>query len=88
MTYFLRFEDEASAMIAFEAAGFVQRDAEDTPFIVRDTHEYSLDPIGIIYKDDEPLDGWHANYLGELPDGWEQYQVEPKMPYRKFAGMD
>jgi len=31
------------------------------------------------------LDGWHVNYVGELPDGWEEYVVEPANPYRVFS---
>jgi hypothetical protein len=34
------------------------------------------------------LDGWHVNYIGTLPDGWEQYVVLPASPVRKFAGVD
>lgn len=103
MTSYLRFPDEAAAMAAFEAAGFtiVSPETEET-IIIRDTHEYSLDPIGTIYNNDAvidpetgeiispatPIEGWHANYLGELPEGWETLLVSPQMPYRKFAGVD
>jgi hypothetical protein len=31
------------------------------------------------------LSGWHVNYIGELPDGWDAYLVEPKHPSRIFA---
>jgi hypothetical protein len=31
------------------------------------------------------LSGWHVNYVGELPDGWDVYLVEPKHPSRVFA---
>jgi hypothetical protein len=33
----------------------------------------------------EVLDGWHVNYQGVLPDGWEEFLVEPTNPYRVFA---
>lgn len=99
-TYFLRFTDEAAADTALEAAGFLQRDPEGNTRLIRDTHEYSLDPVGVIYNDDAvinfetgevltpatPKDGWHVNLKGTLPDGWDQYQVSPAQPYRVFAG--
>jgi len=31
------------------------------------------------------LDGWHVNYLGDLPEGWESYAVTPSSPSRVFA---
>ena len=31
------------------------------------------------------LDGFHINYLGELPEGWEAFEVKPELPYRVFA---
>ena len=33
----------------------------------------------------EILDGWHLNYQGELPEGWEEYVVTPEQPVRVFA---
>jgi len=31
------------------------------------------------------LDGWHINYVGELPEGWEEFVVTPEQPVRVFA---
>jgi len=31
------------------------------------------------------LDGWHVNYLGPLPTGWDKKEVKPKTPQRTFA---
>jgi len=31
------------------------------------------------------LDGWHVNYRGELPDGWDAYAVWPEQPVRVWA---
>ena len=33
----------------------------------------------------EVLDGWHVNYQGVLPDGWEEFAVSPENPVRVFA---
>jgi hypothetical protein len=50
--------------------------------------------IGIIYErtDDpeitpEPLDGYHADIVGELPENLEQYVVHPKHPQHTVAGL-
>lgn len=64
--------------------------------IIAYTHTHSLDVIGIITKGGEwdeegnvitppeTLDGWHINYQGDLPEGWEQYAVHPKTPVRTW----
>ena len=58
-----------------------------------------MDIVGTIYNNDAVLDpetfelitpatqmeGWYINYIGELPDGWDQYLVSPTAPYRVFA---
>ena len=61
------------------------------------THEHSIDVVGVIYKggkwDDEgkqieaPVkqSGFHVNYLGPLPKGWDKKAVYPKTPARVFA---
>jgi len=63
------------------------------------THEWAVDNIGTIYNNDgvysdegevvtppTPMDGWHVNFKGTLPDGWDAYVVTPNTPYRIFAG--
>jgi hypothetical protein len=61
------------------------------------THEHSIDVVGVIYKggkwDDEGNEieapvkqpGFHVNYLGPLPTGWDKKSVSPKTPVRVFA---
>jgi len=61
------------------------------------SHRHSLDVIGTITRggewDDEgnvitppeTLDGWHVNYQGKLPEGWEEYAVYPANPVRVWA---
>lgn len=101
-TRYLRFPDETAAMTAIKSAGFTTADEDGTVLIIRDTHDYSLDPVGILYNDDAivdpetgeiifpstPMDGWHVNYIGILPEGWEVFAVNPRAPRRKFAGVD
>jgi hypothetical protein len=90
---FFRFPDEATGMTALEAAGLLNEDGE----LITASHIHSLDVIGTITRggewDDEgnvitppeTLDGWHLNYQGELPDGWEEFAVYPANPVRKWA---
>ena len=61
------------------------------------THDWAVDVIGIITEGGEwdeddneivaptVLPGWHVNYFGELPTGWEQFEVTPTTPLRVFA---
>lgn len=30
------------------------------------------------------LPGWHINYLGDLPNGWDAFEVKPSPPQRIF----
>jgi hypothetical protein len=62
------------------------------------THDRAIDCIGTITRGGEydpetgdvivaptVLDGWHVNFAGTLPDGWDEYVVEPIEPARIFA---
>ena len=93
MTQFLRFTDSATWTAATITAGF-SNDKE----LVAYTHDYAIDVIGtIIYGGEynletgnvvtEPIifNGWHVNFIGELPLEWNQFVVEPAQPYRVFA---
>lgn len=94
MTHYLRFPDESTGMAALDAAGLLTEDG--APLTASLSH--ALDCIGSISiggtYDPETgdvitpptlLPGWHVNYIGELPDGWEQYLVTPEQPVRVFA---
>jgi len=98
MTNYLRFPDEATGMAALGAAGLLMIDpdtGEQRPILA--SHSHALDVIGPIYTGGswdaegiviEPptlLPGWHCNFIGELPDNWDAYLVEPKLPKRVFA---
>ena len=76
MTYYLRFPDESLWTAAATEAGFI---TDDT--LTAYTHDRAIDVVGEISE----LDGWHVNFAGELPDGWEQYAVSPEQPVRVWA---
>lgn len=73
---YLRFTDEAQASEVLEG------------------YEGSVDVIGIIYTTDNtdpanpvvtPMDGWHVNTRGPMPDHLQQYAVIPANPRRVWA---
>ena len=92
MTYYLRFPDESAWLTAATTAGFI---VDDT--LAAYTYDRAIDVVGVITRggeyDDEGavivaptvLPGFHVNYSGELPDGWDDYLVTPAAPYRVFA---
>ena len=62
------------------------------------THDWAIDDVGVIYNDDAVVDpdgtvvtpatpktGWHVNFIGVLPTGWDAFLVSPVAPYRVFA---
>ena len=90
---FLRFPDESTWTTAATEAGFL---IDDT--LTAYTHGHAIDVVGTITRGGEydpetgdvivapeVLDGWHVNFAGVLPDGWDDYLVEPANPYRVFA---
>lgn len=98
MTHYLRFPDEATGMAALDAAGFTTTNDDGDTVVFTASHTHALDVVGPIYKGGtyDPdtgevitppvlLSGWHVNYVGDIPDGWDAYLVEPKHPSRVFA---
>ena len=73
---FLRFTNADAWTVAATEAGFL---IDDT--LTAYTHGHAIDVIGGI----PDVDGWHVNYVGTLPDGWDEFLVEPVNPYRVFA---
>ena len=98
---FFRFTDEAAWVTAAKAAGFyitvTDEEGNETEQLQAYTHNHAIDVVGAITVggewDDEGneivaptvLDGWHVNYLGDLPEGWGDYEVSPESPHRIFA---
>ena len=91
---FFRFPDEATGLAALDEAGLLTEDGE----FITSSHTHALDVVGLIYRGGEwnpetgevvvpptLLDGWHVNYQGELPDGWEAHAVYPQNPVRVWA---
>ena len=98
---FFRFTDEAAWVAAAKAAGFyvtvTDEKGVDSEVLQAYTRDHAIDVIGTIPEggewDEEGnqivaatiLPGWHVNYLGDLPDGWDTFEVKPGLPYRVFA---
>jgi hypothetical protein len=81
-------------MKALDDAGLLN---VDLGFITA-SHAHALDVVGTITRGGEydpetgdvivapeVLDGWHVNFCGNLPNGWDEFLVEPANPYRVFA---
>jgi hypothetical protein len=73
---FLRFPDESAWTAAATEAGFL---IDDT--LTAYTHGHAIDVVGGI----PDTVGFHVNFCGNLPNGWDKFLVEPVNPYRVFA---
>jgi len=98
MTHYIRFSDESTGMAALDAAGFTTTNENGDTVVLTASHTHALDCVGRIYRGGtyDPdtgevitpptlLSGWHVNFVGDLPEGWDAYLVEPKHPSRVFA---
>ena len=90
---FLRFPNESAWTAAATEAGFMVDDA-----LAAYTHDRAVDVVGKITRGGEydpetgdvivapeVLDGWHVNYQGVLPIGWDEFLVTPQIPVRVWA---
>ena len=73
---FLRFPDESTWTAAAADAGFMVDGV-----LAAYTHDRAIDVIGEITD----MVGFHVNFAGVLPEGWEEFLVNPVEPYRVFA---
>jgi hypothetical protein len=73
---YLKFTDEAQSIEVLEG------------------YEGSIDVIGVIYTTDNtdpenpvvtPLDGWHVNTRGPMPEAFTPFAVHPVQPRRIWA---
>ena len=93
MTQFLRFPNADAWTAAASEAGFMADDTLDAY-----THDRAIDVVGTITRGGEydpetgdvivaptVLAGFHVNFAGVLPSGWEEFLVAPNNPCRVFA---
>ena len=93
---FFKFADEVAWLTAARAAGFMGTDEEGNEILIKYTHNRAIDVVGTITEGGEwdedgneivaptTLSGYHINYRGDLPDGWDAYEVTPSTPHRRF----
>ena len=97
---FFRFADEAAWLAAARAADFMitvtDNNGVASEALQAYTQDHAIDVIGTISEGGEwdedgneitpptVLPGWHVNFLGALPEGWESFEVKPMSPHRKF----
>lgn len=80
MTHFIRFPNAETGMKALDDAGLLDGNLQ----FITASHTHALDVIGTITRGGEydsetgtvitpptVLDGWHVNFAGTLPDGWD-----------------
>ena len=95
---FFRFADETAWLDAARTAGFLttvtDEDGNESEQLQAYTHSHAIDVVGTITGGGEwdedgtetvaptTIDGFHVNYLGPLPTGWEAYEVTPDSPQR------
>lgn len=95
---FFRFPNKSVGMAALRSAGLLSVNEDGHEVFIAASHSHCLDVLGTITRGGsydaetgevlEPpivLDGWHVNYVGPLPESWEQYAVFPKQPARVWA---
>ena len=92
--YCYRFNSRNQFRTLAAAEGLLTEDDK----LITASHTHAIDEIGTLYEGgtydaegeviEAPtlLDGWHVNYVGEPPEAWDKFQVNPATPSRIFAG--
>lgn len=95
-TTHLRFPDEATAQTVLSAYRATD-DSSNSQWVVASL-VHALDPIGVMYTPGTydaqgsqltapvAIDGWHVNFIGDLPAAAQPYVINPKTPSVVFAG--
>jgi len=84
MDFYLKFTDEAAANAVLYRTDGVTDDSEG--YVVANFK--NIDVIGVIYKNEQPLDGWHVNVRvmdGEDSSSIAPFSVIPTVPVRVWG---
>ena len=85
---YLKFTDEAEATAVLYTQEPTEWDEEGNVTATEPRQAYAnISTIGVIYKDEQPLDGWHVNVrvVGEDATALESFAVTPTLPVRVWA---
>lgn len=88
--YYLSFEDEAAAKaVLYRIEGAVEAsDGVEAKPGYEVANYANIDTIGVIYKDEEAIPGWHVNVRlvpGENASAIEPFKVQPATPMRVWG---
>jgi hypothetical protein len=85
---YLKFTDEAEATAVLYTQEPTAWDEEGNVTATEPRQAYAnISTIGVIYKDEQPLDGWHVNVrvVGEDATALETFAVTPTLPVRVWG---
>jgi hypothetical protein len=86
--FYLKFTDEAEATAVLYTQEPTAWDEQGNVTATEPQQAYAnISTIGIIYKDEQPLDGWHVNVrvVGEDATALEAFAVTPTLPVRVWG---
>jgi len=85
---YLKFTDETEATAVLYTQEPTAWDEEGNVTATEPRQAYAnISTIGVIYKDEQPLDGWHVNVrvVGEDATALEAFAVTPTLPVRVWG---
>ena len=86
--FYLKFTDEAEATSVLYTQEPTAWDEQGNVTATEPRQAYAnISTIGVIYKDEQPLDGWHVNVrvVGEDATALEAFAVTPALPVRVWG---